>query len=60
MTLDEAIKHIEEILSDNNREWCDECMREHEQLLEWLRELKALRSKLITGGVENASDNITE
>ena len=43
MTLDEAIIHLEEMLSDNNREWCDECRREHEQLLEWLRELKVLR-----------------
>lgn len=44
MTLEEAIKHLEETLSDNNREWdCDECRREHEQLLEWLRELQYLR-----------------
>lgn len=58
MTLDEAIKHCEEKakeLSDKAyAEWgkgmteeeaydCNECAREHEQLAEWLKELKARR-----------------
>lgn len=58
MTLDEAIKHCEEKakeLSDKAyAEWgksmteeeaydCNECAREHEQLAEWLKELKALK-----------------
>ena len=58
MTLDEAIKHCKEKakeLSDKAyQEWgvsmteedaydCNECAREHEQLAEWLKELKALR-----------------
>ena len=44
MTLEEAIIHLEETLSDKNREWsCDECRQEHIQLLGWLRELQRLR-----------------
>ena len=44
MTLDEAIKHLEVILSDESHKWsCESCKQEHEQLLEWLKELKAYR-----------------
>ena len=58
LTLDEAIKHCKEKareLSDKAyAEWgktmteeqayeCNECAREHEQLAEWLTELKELR-----------------
>ena len=57
MTLDEAIKHCEEKAEELNKEVlkqanlcnakevadCQECAREHEQLAEWLKELKALR-----------------
>ena len=44
MTLDEAIKHLEETLSDKSHKWsCESCKQEHEQLLEWLKELKAWR-----------------
>lgn len=44
MKLEEAIKHLEETLSNPNHEWsCAECKAEHEQLLKWLKELKALR-----------------
>ena len=44
MKLGEAIKHLEENLADQSHDWgCEECKGEHEQLLEWLRELKELR-----------------
>jgi len=53
MTLDEAIKHAEEVAEQN--EWfdknclesmqCRECAKEHQQLAEWLKELKQLREK---------------
>lgn len=39
MTLDEAIKHCEEIIQNN----CDKCAEEHKQLVEWLKELKRYR-----------------
>ncbi len=46
MALEEAIKHLEESLSDPGHDWgCEECKGEHEQLLEWLRELKDLREE---------------
>lgn len=41
MTLDEAIKHCEEVADSK----CDECGAEHRQLAEWLKELKELRGK---------------
>lgn len=58
MTLDEAIKHCEEkakelrekakiyegqFLWERDAEDCQECAEEHEQLAEWLTELKAYR-----------------
>lgn len=57
MTLEEAIKHCEEKADELNKEVlnqanlcnaremadCQECAREHEQLAEWLKELKTLR-----------------
>ena len=60
MDLDEAIRHCEEVAKENynvgflchanpNDEElnkCVECAREHEQLAEWLRELKAYRELL--------------
>ena len=52
MTLEEAIKHCEEV-SEKARndadsgyydeEKCLECAEDHEQLAEWLKELKGLR-----------------
>ena len=56
LTLDEAIKHCEEVAEE--QEWqayksvsrtyvermsCEECAKEHRQLADWLRELKAYR-----------------
>ena len=55
MTLDEAIKHAEEVAEKNdkiadtfeetlkNKIACRECAKEHRQLAEWLKELKSLR-----------------
>lgn len=49
MTIDEAIKHLEESLADPGHDWgCEECKAEHEQLLEWLKEFKILRDRLET------------
>ena len=42
MTLEEAIKHCEEKMKELG-ERCYECSKEHEQLAEWLKELKAYK-----------------
>lgn len=39
MTLDEAIEHAENIASTR----CDECVKNHKQLADWLKELKDRR-----------------
>ena len=58
MTLDEAIKHCEEVAEHNEEQAriydeqaealafysCKECATEHRQLAEWLRELQHLRN----------------
>lgn len=57
MTLDEAIKHCEEVAeeqewqaykslsrTDDEKMSCLECAKEHRQLAEWLRELKKYRA----------------
>ena len=53
MTLEEAIRHCEEVAEEKEQEAkeahvlsgmdCMECAEEHHQLAEWLRELKAYR-----------------
>ncbi len=44
MTLDDAIIHA---LEESMREdLCEECRKEHQQLADWLRELKELRAQL--------------
>lgn len=54
MTLDEAIKHCEEVATENektiayytiqgDKEWPDECAKEHRQLAKWLKELKEFK-----------------
>lgn len=55
MTLDEAIKHCEEVAEKQENKFsisgeflgnnvdCKKCAKEHRQLAEWLRELKAYR-----------------
>ena len=39
MTLDEAIQHAQEIADKG----CDQCAKDHQQLAEWLTELKKRR-----------------
>lgn len=44
MTLDEAIQHCKDKVVEQSS--CNkECALDHEQLLEWLQELKNLRNK---------------
>ena len=44
MTLEQAINHLEEELK-NKQDWsCVACKEEHKQLLEWLKELQAIKS----------------
>ena len=42
MTLEDAIKHLEEVIPTME---CSPCKNEHIQLLEWLKELKELRNE---------------
>ena len=60
MTLDEAIKHAEEVAEEKEEQaWeaqlqeeyrtCKDCAKEHRQLAEWLKELKQLRKQTKTG-----------
>lgn len=54
MTLDEAIKHAEEVMTENLEKtkgrnardpiaiYCFECAEEHRQLAEWLKDYKRL------------------
>lgn len=49
MNLDDAIQHLTETLTNPTHEWsCPECKAEHEQLAEWLKELKDYREGLRT------------
>ena len=63
MTLDEAILHAREIAERNRKQYkncpsdrtdiryqtCEECAEEHEQLAEWLEELKSYRASVFSG-----------
>lgn len=47
MTLEQAIQHLKDSLSDPNHDWgCDGCKNEHSQLLMWLEELLYTRAFL--------------
>ena len=48
MTIDEAIKHAEEVASRmfDDRVHCIKCAEEHRQLAEWLKELKMYREMI--------------
>ena len=63
MTLDEAIAHAREVAERNRKQYkncpsdrtdiryqtCEECAEEHEQLAEWLEELKSYRASVFSG-----------
>lgn len=44
MTLDEAIKHCEEVANDRAG-CCEDCAEEHRQLAEWLKELRVFKAR---------------
>ena len=43
MTIDEAIQHCREQVQEQAKKGCYSCAEEHQQLAEWLRELKAYK-----------------
>ena len=63
MTLDEAILHAREVAVRNRKQYkncpsdrtdirhqtCEECAEEHEQLAEWMEELKSYRASVFSG-----------
>lgn len=53
MKLDEAIKHCEEKAKELSGKGCNECARDHEQLAEWLKELKDLKEQKMSGSKWN-------
>ena len=71
MTLDEAIKHAEEVAEEKEEQaWeaqlqeeyitCKDCAKEHRQLAEWLKELKQLREQTKTGRWIPCSERLPE
>ena len=71
MTLDEAIKHAEEVAEEKEEQaWeaqlqeeyitCKDCAKEHRQLAEWLKELKQLRKQPKTGRWIPCSERLPE
>ena len=47
MTIDEAIRHCEEVVERyETKEGCQECAADHRQLAEWLTELKELKNSI--------------
>ena len=70
MTLDEAIKHCEEIAMDKTnlaqtlwdskeKARCKECADEHNQLAQWLIELKILRNNEVLDKIRAEIEIIT-
>ena len=59
MTIDEAIAHAREVASRkfDDRVHCLKCAEEHEQLAEWLKELKAYRE---IGTVEECRNSVLD
>ena len=51
MAIDEAIAHAREVASRkfDDRVHCIKCAEEHEQLAEWLEELKSYRASVFSG-----------
>ena len=74
MTIEEAIEHCKEIVTENRRcalefarayvydaaRHCQECATEHEQLAEWLTELKQRREAEITEPPKSNADRIRQ
>jgi len=70
MTLDEAIKHCQEVAEENqaivdacdyygdNMAECETCADEHRQLAEWLKELKKFKERQPYEKFENVKDHI--
>ena len=59
MTIDEAIAHAREVASRkfDDRVHCIRCAEEHEQLAEWLEELKAYKA---IGTVEECKNSVLD
>ena len=57
MTLDEAIKHCQDII-ENQKDVCAECRTEHKQLMKWLQELK--EADLLIENLTNERDFLKE
>lgn len=54
MTLEEAITHCKEVVARETDAICDECRKEHQQLLEWLQELQLIHNtKSVTADPES-------
>lgn len=46
LTLDDAIAHLDDTLSDTGRKWsCESCRMEHVQLRAWLAELREIKQE---------------
>ena len=62
MTIDEAIAHAREVASRkfDDRVHCISCAEEHEQLAEWLEELKAYREIGTVEGYKSAIECYTK
>jgi hypothetical protein len=45
MDLESAIQHCKEQVQEQAKRGCYSCAEEHQQLAEWLKELKAYRSR---------------
>ena len=59
MTLNEAIEHLENELSNPDHDWgCSECKEEHKQLLSWLKQLLIAKGLLkdVVKDMDRASD----
>lgn len=54
MDLKEAIAHLDEVLSDDDK-WngCEECKQEHIQLKKWLEELARWRTSVVNEKIKN-------
>ena len=56
MTLDEAIKHAQEIANNG----CDQCAKDHQQLADWLIELKQRRERISSMSEEDCTEGMDD